>query len=138
MATRFDVVPRFNMPGVMFSFLHFVMFQIYLPRLSHPKLPKDSISWLRLGPIRFSRKQQCCHSVSIILIDHKTGIRKIQYFCRNNLQSVKTATASGLVVRVPGYSSRGPGSIPNPNTYSDKYNTIQLRIYLEEKVAASV
>jgi hypothetical protein len=53
----------------------------------------------------------------------------------------------GLVLWVPGYRSRGPGSIPGPTTFSEKYlvwNGVhsaswkQFRSYLEEKVKASV
>jgi hypothetical protein len=29
----------------------------------------------------------------------------------------------GLVVRVPGYKSRGPGSIPRSTTFSEKYGS---------------
>jgi hypothetical protein len=51
------------------------------------------------------------------------------------------------VVRVPGYRSRGPDSIPGATRFSDKYwvwngihsaSWVQLRSYLEEKVAALV
>jgi hypothetical protein len=53
----------------------------------------------------------------------------------------------GLVVRVPGYRSRGPGSIPNATKFSEKLwvsngvhstSWVQLRSYLKEKVAALV
>jgi hypothetical protein len=53
----------------------------------------------------------------------------------------------GLVVIVPGYRSRGPGSIPCTTRFSEKYWAwngvhsalwVQLRSYLEEKVAAPV
>jgi hypothetical protein len=53
----------------------------------------------------------------------------------------------GLVVRVPGYRSKGPGSISGATRFSEKYwvwngvhsaSWVQLRIYLEEKVAAPV
>jgi hypothetical protein len=49
------------------------------------------------------------------------------------------------VVRVPGYRSRGQGSIPGAATFSEKQwvwngvhsaSSIQLRSYLEEIVAA--
>jgi hypothetical protein len=51
------------------------------------------------------------------------------------------------VVGVPGYRSRGPGSIPGANGFSEKYWVwnedhsalrIQLRSYLKEKIAAPV
>jgi hypothetical protein len=51
----------------------------------------------------------------------------------------------GLVVRVPGYRSWGPGSIPGTTRFSEKYwvcngvhsaSSVELRSYLEEKVAA--
>jgi hypothetical protein len=51
----------------------------------------------------------------------------------------------GLVVRVPGYKSRGPGPIPGATRFSEKqwvWNGVrsalwvQLRSYLEENVAA--
>jgi hypothetical protein len=51
------------------------------------------------------------------------------------------------VVRVPGYISRGPGSIPGDTRFSGKWWVwngvhsalwVQLRSYLEEKVAALV
>jgi hypothetical protein len=51
------------------------------------------------------------------------------------------------VVRVPGYRSRGAGSIPGDIRFSEKKwvwngvhltSRVQLRSYLEEKVAASV
>jgi hypothetical protein len=51
----------------------------------------------------------------------------------------------GLVIRVSGYKSRGPGSIPGATTFSEKQwvlngihlaSWVQLRSYLEEKVAA--
>jgi hypothetical protein len=51
----------------------------------------------------------------------------------------------GLVVRVPGYRSRGPGSIPGATRFSEKQwvwngvhsaSWVQLRSYLVEKVAA--
>jgi hypothetical protein len=55
---------------------------------------------------------------------------------------------SGLVVRVPSYRSRGSGSgsIPDATTFSKKWvwngvhsaSWVQLRSYLEEKVAAPV
>jgi hypothetical protein len=53
----------------------------------------------------------------------------------------------GLVVRVPGYRSRGPGSIPGANRFSEKWwvwngvhpvSWVQLRSYLKEKVTAPV
>jgi hypothetical protein len=53
----------------------------------------------------------------------------------------------GLVVRVPGYRSRGPYSIPGATRFSEKkwvWNGVhsaswaQLRNYLEEKVSAPV
>jgi hypothetical protein len=53
----------------------------------------------------------------------------------------------GLVDRVPGYRSRGPGLIPGSTRFSEKYWVwngvhlvlwVQLRSYLEEKVAAPV
>jgi hypothetical protein len=46
-----------------------------------------------------------------------------------------------LVVRVPGYRSRDPGSIPCATRFSEKkwvWNGSQLRSYLEEKVVAPV
>jgi hypothetical protein len=52
-----------------------------------------------------------------------------------------------LVIRVPGYRSRGPGSIPGVTRFSEKYwvwnvvhsaSWVQLRSCLEEKVAALV
>jgi hypothetical protein len=53
----------------------------------------------------------------------------------------------GIVVRVPGYRSRDPGSIPSATRSSEKYWVwnrvhsalwVQLRSYLEEKVVAPV
>jgi hypothetical protein len=53
----------------------------------------------------------------------------------------------GSMVRVPDYRSRGPGSIPGSTRFSEKqwfWNGVhsapwvQLRSYLEEKVAAPV
>jgi hypothetical protein len=53
----------------------------------------------------------------------------------------------GLVVRIPSYRSRGPGSISGATRFSVKYwiwngvhsaSRVQLRIYLKEKVAAPV
>jgi hypothetical protein len=53
----------------------------------------------------------------------------------------------GLVVRVPGYRSIGPGSIPGATRFSDKYWAwngvhsafwVQSSSYLKEKVAAPV
>jgi hypothetical protein len=53
----------------------------------------------------------------------------------------------GLVLRVPGYWSRGPVSIPGANRFSEKqwvWNGVhsaswaQLRSYLKEKVASPV
>jgi hypothetical protein len=53
----------------------------------------------------------------------------------------------GLVARVPGYSSRGPGSIPGATRFSEKcwvWNgvhsalRVQLRSYFEEKLATKV
>jgi hypothetical protein len=52
----------------------------------------------------------------------------------------------GLVVKVPGYVSRGPGSIPGTTRFSEKLvgngahsaSWVQFRSYLEEKVAAPV
>jgi hypothetical protein len=53
----------------------------------------------------------------------------------------------GLVIRVPGYRSRRPGSIPCVTRFSEKRlvwngvhsaSRLQLRNYLEEKVAAQV
>jgi hypothetical protein len=52
-----------------------------------------------------------------------------------------------LVVRVPGYRSRGPSSIPGATRFSEKQRVwngvhsaswVQLRSYLKEKVAAPV
>jgi hypothetical protein len=52
-----------------------------------------------------------------------------------------------LVVRVPGYRSRGPGSIPNATKFSEKYwvlngapsaSWVQLRSYLKKKTSGSV
>jgi hypothetical protein len=52
-----------------------------------------------------------------------------------------------LVVRVPGYRSRGPGSIPGATRFSEKKwvwngvhsaSRVQLRSYLKEKVDAPV
>jgi hypothetical protein len=59
----------------------------------------------------------------------------------------KVYRLSGLVVRVPGYRSKGPGSLPGATRFSEKYwvwngvhsaSRVQLRSYLEEKVAAPV
>jgi hypothetical protein len=53
----------------------------------------------------------------------------------------------GLVVRIPGYRSRGLGSIPGATTFSEKYwvwngvhsaSSVQLRSCLEEILAAPV
>jgi hypothetical protein len=53
----------------------------------------------------------------------------------------------GLVVRVLGYRSRGPGSIPNATRFSEKKwvwngaqspTRVHLRSYLDEKIAALV
>jgi hypothetical protein len=53
----------------------------------------------------------------------------------------------GLVVRVPGYRSKGPGSISGATRFSQKCwvwngvhsaSLVQLRNYLQEKVAAPV
>jgi hypothetical protein len=53
----------------------------------------------------------------------------------------------GLVVRVPGYRSRGPGSIPGSTTFPEKYWVwngvhstlwVQLMSYLKRKVEAPV
>jgi hypothetical protein len=53
----------------------------------------------------------------------------------------------GLVIRVPGYRSRDTGSIHGATRYSEKLwvwngvrstSWVQLRDYLEEKVAAPV
>jgi hypothetical protein len=52
----------------------------------------------------------------------------------------------GLVVRVPGYRSRGPGSILGATKCSEKWvwnrvhsaSLVRLRSYLKEKVAAAV
>jgi hypothetical protein len=53
----------------------------------------------------------------------------------------------GLVVRVPGYRSRGPGSTSGSTRFSEKYwvcngvhsaSWVQLRSYLEENTAAPV
>jgi hypothetical protein len=52
-----------------------------------------------------------------------------------------------LVVRVPGYRSRGPGSIPDATRFSEKQwvckgvhsaSWVQLRSYLEKDAAAPV
>jgi hypothetical protein len=52
-----------------------------------------------------------------------------------------------LVVRVPGYRSRGPGYIPGATRFSAKWwvwngvhsaSSTKLRRYLKEKVVASV
>jgi hypothetical protein len=40
------------------------------------------------------------------------------------------------MVRVPGYRSRGPGSIAGATCFSEK--RVQLRSYLKEKIAAPV
>jgi hypothetical protein len=53
----------------------------------------------------------------------------------------------GLVVRISGYRSRGPGSIPDATRFSEKYcvrngvhsaSRVQFRSYLKEIVAALV
>jgi hypothetical protein len=54
----------------------------------------------------------------------------------------------GLVVRVPGYRSRGPGSIRGATRFSEKQRVlkngvcsaswVQLKSYLEEEVAAPI
>jgi hypothetical protein len=53
----------------------------------------------------------------------------------------------GLLVRVPGYRSRGPGSIAGATIFSEKQwvwngahsaSRVQLRSYLIEKVAVAV
>jgi hypothetical protein len=52
----------------------------------------------------------------------------------------------GLVVRVPGYRSRGPGLIPGAIRFSERWvwnrvhsaSRVQLKSYLEEEVAAPV
>jgi hypothetical protein len=47
----------------------------------------------------------------------------------------------GLVVGVPGYRSRGPGSVAGATTSEmgvHSASSVQLRSYLEEKVAAPV
>jgi hypothetical protein len=53
----------------------------------------------------------------------------------------------GLVVIVPGYAFRGPGSIPGATRFSEKQwawngvnsaSWVQFRSYLKEKVAAPV
>jgi hypothetical protein len=52
-----------------------------------------------------------------------------------------------LMVRVCGYRSRGPGSIPGTTRFSEKkwvwngvhsVSRVKLRSYLEEKIAAPV
>jgi hypothetical protein len=52
----------------------------------------------------------------------------------------------GLVAKVPGYTFRGPGSIPGATRFSEYWvcngvhsaSWVQLKSYLEEKVAAPV
>jgi hypothetical protein len=53
----------------------------------------------------------------------------------------------GLVVRAPGYRSRGPDSIPGANRFSEKLwvwngvhsaSWVQFSSYLKEEVAAEV
>jgi hypothetical protein len=53
----------------------------------------------------------------------------------------------GLAVGVPGYRSRGPGSIPGATRFSEEWwvsngvhpaSSVQLRKYLKENVAAPI
>jgi hypothetical protein len=56
-----------------------------------------------------------------------------------NLMEKNVDRLCGLVVRVPGYRSRGQGSIPGATRFSEtgvhSASELQLRGYLEEKVA---
>jgi hypothetical protein len=65
----------------------------------------------------------------------------------SNVIYTQTDRFCSLVVRVPGYRSRGPGSIPGATRFSEKYwvwngvhsaSWVQLRSYLKEKVEAPV
>jgi hypothetical protein len=70
------------------------------------------------------------------------------YFCNNIIiGNFLQDHLCGLVVRVPGYSSRGPGSIHAATRFSEKQwvwngvhsaSWVQQRSYLKEKVAAPV
>jgi hypothetical protein len=67
-----------------------------------------------------------------------------EYFTTHNH---KTDRLCGIVVGVPDYRSRGPGSITGGTSFSDTYwvwngvhsaSWVQLRSYFEERVAAPV
>jgi hypothetical protein len=83
---------------------------------------------------------------------HKYQWRVLQNAKNDSLRSLRihtilTCCFCDLMVRVPDYRSRGPGSIPGSTRFSEKEwvwkgvhlaSWVQLRGYLEEKVAAPV
>jgi hypothetical protein len=82
------------------------------------------ISWLSLYHLSKNKP----NSLTSVLLRYKCVYR----FC-------------GLVARVPGYRSRGPGSIPGVTRYFEKWwvwsgvhsaSWVQLRSYLEEQVVS--
>jgi hypothetical protein len=75
----------------------------------------------------------------------KQYINRSKYGKINKLHNQNLDRLCGLVVRVLGYRSRGPGSIPGTTRFCEKYwfwngvhsaSWVQLRSYLEEKVVA--
>jgi hypothetical protein len=73
----------------------------------------------------------------------KILLRKLGWFSR----TIPLDCLCGLVIRIPGYRSKGPGSIPGTTRFSEKQSVwnwvhpalwIQLRSYLKEKVASPV
>jgi hypothetical protein len=58
--------------------------------------------------------------IIMIFIKIPTIIFKILKFEFNILNSIMFDRLCGLVVRVSGYRSRGPGSIPGPTRFSEK------------------
>jgi hypothetical protein len=99
-----------------------------------------NLSWYYLQTARCIKCDVNVHNVGLHFLD--------KIYASVNLTSwVLTDRLCGLVVRVPGYRSRGRGSIPGATRLSEKWwvwnrvhsaSWVQLRSYLKEEVAAPV
>jgi hypothetical protein len=78
--------------------------------------------WFNFGMIAFQNKVNNNSVLSFVL--QPLPIFSSDHFAINSLLSISFCLASdrlcGLVVRVPGYRSRGPGSIPGATRFSEK------------------
>jgi hypothetical protein len=108
------------------------------------------VSGTPLGPMTFlilpTRGDRSDRVENIFSLFRRAVITGIGRFLQSRCW-VKADHLCGLVVRVPGYRSRGPRSIPGATRFSEKQwvrnglhsaSWVQLRSYMKEKAAAPV